>query len=162
MLPAVPFRLSSGSRGLVHAALIAACAMSFTSAALAASAGKKTPLLTREELRACMARQTKLHQDRDGLVQVKSSLDAEKESIVQSGAVLKDQLAALDRTNAELVAKYVDANNAREKRIDAFESSSKDYNAKLESLELALTAYKTDCENRRFDEKDETAIKKGK
>ena len=158
MSTAVSYR----TRGLVHAALIAACAVSFTSAALAATASKKTPLLTREELRACMGRQTKLHQDRDGLVQVKSSLDAEKDAIVQTGAALKDQLAALDRTNAEQVAKYVEANNAREKRIDAYEQSSKDYNAKLESLEAANTAYKTDCENRRFDEKDEIAIKKGK
>jgi hypothetical protein len=158
MSTAVSSRLS----GLVHAALIAACAVSLSPASIAATASKKTPLLTREELRACMARQTKLHQDRDGLVQVKSSLDAEKDAIVQNGAALKDQLAALDRTNAEQVAKYVEANNAREKRIDAYEQSSKDYNGKLESLEAANTAYKTDCENRRFDEKDEIAIKKGK
>ncbi len=158
MLTVVSYRLS----GLVHAALIAACAMSFASASLAASAGKKTPLLTREELRACMARQAKLHQDRDGLVQVKSSLDSEKESIVQTGATLKDQLAALDRTNEEQVTKYVDTNNAREKRIDAFEQTSKDYNTKLESLEAANAAYKKDCEDRRYDEKDEIAIKKGK
>jgi len=163
MLPAVFVPVSPRFRGyVVHAALIAACAVSLASGAFAATASKKAPLLTREELRACMARQTKLHQDRDSLVQSKAALDAEKDAIVQVGSTLKDQLATLDRTNQEQVSNYVAANNAREQRIDAFEQTSKDYNARVESLEAADAAYKTDCASRRYDEKDEIAIKKGK
>lgn len=156
--------LSRGAR----APLLALCMICTALSAVAAtdtpakSGAKKTPLLTRDELRACMASHTKRQQERDSLVDAKSKLDAERVDIQTSGQALKDQLAALDRTNAEMVAKYVEANNAREKRIDDFEKASNDFNARVEAATAADAAYKKDCADRRFDEKDELAIKKGK
>ncbi len=154
-------------------AIFASCALVFAmqGAALAADAvstkplaikTKKSPLLTREELRACMAAQTKMHEQREELTKLQGQLTAEKEDIVRTGSELKEQLAALDRTNREAIVAYTEANAARDKRIDAFELSSTAYNDKVQASETADAAYKKDCENRRFDEKDETAIKKGK
>lgn len=154
-------------------ALVTACAFAVALQAVAATAetsakpavktaAKKTPLLTREELRVCMSNQTKLHQQRDELSQLQARLTSEKADIVRTGNELKDQLASLDRGNQEAVDKYAEATAAREKRIDAFELSSNDYNAKVQSLETADAAYKKDCADRRFDEKDEIAIRKGK
>lgn len=123
---------------------------------------KQSPLLTRDELRACMSSQAKLHQQRDDLDKQQSQLMTEKQELVRAGNELKEQLASLDRTNTEAVGKYVEANNSREKRIDEFERNSTSYNDKVQALETADATYKKDCANRRFDEKDELAIKKGK
>lgn len=123
---------------------------------------KKSLLLSREELRACQASKGQMEEQRGQLVKMQGDLATEKTEIIRVGNELKEQLASLDRTNKELIEKYVEANNAREKRIDTFETSTAAYNDKLRELEAARTVYKKDCENRRFDEDDELAIKKGK
>jgi len=154
----------------VRAASVSLCAVAlFGSQALFAAeapkkgaAAAKTPLLTREELRSCMNTKTKLHQQRDETLQLQSQLDAEKTEIQRAGDELKQRLAALDRTNREQVEKFVESNNAHEKRIDAYTARGADFNAKVDSLTADNEAYKKACENRRFDEKDEIAIKNGK
>lgn len=166
----MPFRMTPTlSCGL---ALIASFVLVFgAQAGMAASDGsaqkpaakpRKALLLSREELRACQASKNQMEQQKGELLRWQSELTAEKAELVRIGNDLKEQLATLDRTNQELVGKYVAANNAREKRIDAFEASSGSYNDKLRELEAARAVYKKDCENRRFDEEDEMAIKKGK
>lgn len=153
-------------------ALIASCALVFGTQAGAAASDdgaqkpaakpRKALVLSREELRACQTSKAQMEQQKGELVRLQAELTAEKAEIVRIGNELKEQRATLDRSNQELVEKYVAANNAREKRIDAFEASSGSYNDKLRELEAARVVYKKDCENRRFDEEDEMAIKMGK
>lgn len=121
----------------------------------------KSLLLSREELRACMATKDRMQQQRDEIAQLQAQLEAEKGELRQSGEQLKAQLEALDRSNLELVEKHVEANNAREKRIDAYEAKASAFNAKVDALKNDKTAYTRDCEKKRFDEADEIAIKKG-
>ncbi len=149
------------------AVLVASAAACMAGPALAADAHKSAAkprklLLTRDELRACMAAKNHLHDEGEALVQMQSKLATEKDEIVQNGNELKERLAALDRTNKEVVQKYVDDSNAREKRIDAFEASGRTYNERVQALENARAAYHRDCENKRFDLDDEAAIRKGK
>jgi hypothetical protein len=122
----------------------------------------KSLLLSREELRACMATKERMQQQRDEIAQLQAQLGTEKGELTQSGEQLKAQLEALDRTNLELVEKHVEASNAREKRIDAYEAKASAFNAKVDALKSDQAAYTKDCENKRFDEADELAIKKGK
>jgi hypothetical protein len=124
--------------------------------------GSKSPLLTREELRACMNTKASLDQQREQVEQMKAGLDAEKTDIESEGSALKERLAALDRTNKDLVEQFVESNNAHDKRIDAYSARSSTFNAKVDTLLADREAYKRDCENRRFDERDERAIKSGK
>jgi hypothetical protein len=127
-----------------------------------AKAKSKSLLLSREELRACMATKDRMQQQRDEIAQLQAQLDGEKGELKQSGEQLKSQLEALDRSNLELVEKHVEAHNARERRIDAFEARAAAFNAKVETLKNDQAAYAKDCERKRFDEADEVAIKKGK
>lgn len=154
-------------------AVLAACALAFAAHAgavtgdapakkPAAAKARKSLLLSRDELRTCMANQTRLHQQRDEVTQMLATLTTEKNEIVRTGNELKERLAALDRNNIEVVTKYAEDATAREKRIDAYDASSAAYNEKSAALESALAAYKKDCENKRFDEADELAIKQGK
>lgn len=126
------------------------------------AAKAKTPLLTRDELRTCMATGKRLAQQREETVQLQTRIADEKQALARTGDELKEQYATMDRTNQELVAKYVEAHNAREKRIEAFQAEAAQFNAKAESLNAAQTAYREACENRRYDEKDEIAIRQGK
>lgn len=126
------------------------------------SASAKTPLLTRDELRDCISTEARLKQQREETVQLQAQLAADKQALVQSGDELKEQFAALDRTNEELVKQHVDKHNAREKRIEVFRASAAEFNSRAEALNAAQQAYSKACENRRFDEKDEIAIRQGK
>lgn len=126
------------------------------------SASAKTPLLTRDELRDCISTEARLKQQREETVQLQAQLAADKQALVQSGDELKEQFAALDRTNEELVKQHVDKHNAREKRIEVFHASAAEFNSRAEALNAAQQAYSKACENRRFDEKDEIAIRQGK
>lgn len=165
--------LRSTSRFSARLAFAATCALAFSVHAGAATGdapakkpstakSKKSLLLSRDELRICMANRSRLDQQREEMTQMMASLTAEKSDIVRTGDELKERFAALDRTNVETVTKYADDATAREKRIDAFEASNAAYNEKAAAFETASAAYKKDCENKRFDEADERAIKQGK
>ena len=120
------------------------------------------PLLTRAELRDCMARQQRVRAQSDETVKLQAELDKEKTEVTQLGAALKEQLAALDRDNAEGVGAYNQQAQAFDKRVDDYNALTPAFNAKLESLKNEREGFAKGCENRRFDEKDEIAIKNGR
>ena len=120
------------------------------------------PLLTRAELRECMARPARLAAESEDLRQQQAANDADKTQIVQQGDALKEQLATLDRTSAEAVAAYNEKAQARDARVDSYNAANAALNTRVEALQAKRSAYLADCENRRYDEKDEIAIKSGK
>lgn len=127
--------------------------------------GKTRPagaLLNRAELRECMAAQERMRVRREDLARQQEQLAKDKEELTRSGAELKETLAGLDRTSQEQVEKYAAQATARDKMIDAYEARTTDYNTQVDALKTDRDAYGRSCENRRFDEKDETAIKNGK
>jgi hypothetical protein len=155
----------------LRAASVSMCVLAMFAAqsACAADAPRKSaaakpggPLLSRDELRACMDTKARLQQQREEAVKLQPQLDAEKENILREGNDLKERLAALDRTNVELVEKYAASSVEHDKRIDAYETRNTAFNSKVDALTSETQAYKKSCENRRFDEKDERAIKQGK
>ena len=157
--------LTSTRKGAIRAATVVAGLLALAAHAAdapKAAPAKKAPVLTKEELRACMATKDRLAQQRDEVTQMQADLETEGQELRTTGEQLKEQLTTLDRTNAEAVEKHVEVNNAREKRIDAYEAKVGAYNAKVDALKTDKESYAKGCENRRFDEADEIAIKKGK
>ena len=120
------------------------------------------PLLTRAELRECMARDERVRAQADDTVKLQAQMDTEKADVTRLGATLKEQLDALDRTNAEAVNAYNEQAQSFDKRVDAYNLGTKAFNAKIDALKLEREAFSKGCENRRFDEKDEIAIRNGK
>ena len=57
---------------------------------------------------------------------------------------------------------YNERAQARDARIDAYEASIERYNTRATALNADHDAFARSCDNRRFLEDDETAIKKGK
>ncbi len=119
------------------------------------------PLLTRAELRECLALQERVRLLGEGVVTTQATLDKEKADIAQNGKALGEQLATLDRTSADAVNAYNASVQEHDKRIDAYNALTPTFNAKVEALQSGRAQFLKGCENRDFDEKDEIAIRKG-
>ena len=118
--------------------------------------------LTREQLRACIAQQTRLAQQDAELQKEQAALAATKAEIASSGDALKLELAALDRTSADAVTAYNERAAARDKSIDDYEARVPGFNERVEAARVEREAFGKGCDNRRYFEDDEIAIRKGK
>jgi hypothetical protein len=118
--------------------------------------------LTKEQLRSCLAQQTKLTQGDAELQREQAEIVALKNALTRAGEELKEQLAAMDRTNAEAVAAYNDRATARDKAIDDYDARVPSLNARIEGAKTERDGYAKACEGRRYFEEDEAAIKKAR
>lgn len=120
------------------------------------------PLLSRAELRECLALQGRIKSGSESAAADREQLQKEKAELVRQGEELKAQFAALDRTSVEAIEQYRANALARDKAIDAFEARTGEFNARLTALGEDRAGFTRHCDNRRFDELDETAIRNGK
>ena len=120
------------------------------------------PVMTRDELRDCMALAQRNRVQGEEILALPAQFELEKAELQRHGTMLTEELAALDRTSAERVDQYNAKAAARDKLIEAFEARVTAYNLRAQQLQTDRAAYAGACENRRFDEKDEIAIKNGK
>ena len=156
--------------GLTSALLVSLLALTLTAAHAAdkpkeASFGKgksSGAFLTREQLRGCIAQQTRLAQQDAELQKDQAALGAAKAELASSGAALKPELEALDRTSAEAVNAYNERATARDQRIDDYEARVPRFNERVEAARIEREAFSKGCDNRRYFEDDEIAIRKGK
>jgi hypothetical protein len=119
-------------------------------------------LLTKEQLRSCINQKARNAQQDDDLTKEQTALKTIQDELGSTGDALKARLETLDRTNAEAVAAYNDETQARDKRIDDYQARVSAFNIRVEANKTERDAYAKACENRRFLEDDEIAIKKGK
>ena len=127
--------------------------------------GKPKPgslLLSRNELRECLAQKERIRVQSDEMVKQQTQFTRNKDEIVRRGAELKDKLAALDRSSQEAVDQYNVEAAERDKLIEAYEAATPGFNARVDALTAQREAFVKSCDNRRYDEKDELAIQRGK
>ena len=124
--------------------------------------GGKGPLLTRAELRACLAQQDRVGADQEALVKERDAREAEKAALQASGEALKAELAALDRADADAVERFNAKARERDAAIDAFQGGAAAYNERVRALESLRQSFAQACGNRRYDEDDEIAIRSGR
>lgn len=123
---------------------------------------KGGPLLTRAELRVCLQRSDRIRTENEAVARERGPIEAEQAALVKAGEELKTEFAALDRTNVEAVEKYVAKAQARDKRIDEHGAAADAFNARVAALQKEREAFATACDNRRYDEADENAIRAGR
>jgi hypothetical protein len=123
---------------------------------------KDLPILTRNQLRECLAQQDKLHADETEVVAQQRDMDADKAEIAQQGQALQAELAALDRTSASGVQAYNARAVEHERRIDAYNARSKPFNERVEALKTQRAGWAQECSNRRYMENDLIIIKAGR
>ena len=120
------------------------------------------PFLTRDQLRVCLAQQAKVAQQDDEMRKDQAALAEAKTDLARSGESLKANLETVDRTSPEAVAAYNDQAEARDKQIDDYQARVTAFNTRVEALKAERDAFGKGCDNRRYFEEDEIAIKKGK
>jgi predicted RNase H-like nuclease (RuvC/YqgF family) len=157
-MPSLPRLLAALAAASLAAAAPHAAAQSKT-----LGSGKPVGLImTRNELRACMKQQDGIKAKGAEMAQAQAQLEKEKEELRKSGEDLKDKLVTLDRTNKEQVDQYNAEAADRDTRIDAYQARTAEYNATVDALQADRDAWGKNCANRRYDEKDEMAIRMGK
>jgi hypothetical protein len=154
------FPVSAGRAGIALTALV--CAVMSAHAGSYPKGKGSGPLLTRNELRQCMALHERTRTQRDEIDRLEQLIGQDKDDIARRGADLKEQMVWLDRYSEPAVAQYNEQSQARDKMIDAYEARVAAHNAQAEAWKADTAAFAKNCENRRYDEKDEQAIQKGK
>ena len=152
--------LSRGVAGL--AVLIAATAFAADKPASFGKGKATGPLLTRAALRECMAQVTRVRSLSDDMTKAQAAMNDEQAEITQLSAVHKERLSTLDRSSAEAVNAYNTEGQALDQRIDDYNARTPAFNAQVAALQTEREAFAKNCENRNYDENDETAIKNGK
>jgi hypothetical protein len=119
-------------------------------------------LLTRDELRACMATQARHKSERAALTQREKALDKDKAEILAEGEAIAAARDALDRTSEDAIKAFNERVLARDARIDDYNKRNAALVADATAWQAASDQWKTQCGDRRYREDDEIAIKRGK
>lgn len=133
-------------------------------------------LLTRDQLRHCLASQKKLEQQDAELGRAQAALDADKADIARLDTQLAPQTNALqpERANAAVgdgaglpdhdtrLAQRAEREAQRNHKVDAYNAKLAPFNAQVQALNQARQIWQTGCADRPYDEADWLAIQRGK
>lgn len=119
-------------------------------------------LLTRDELRECLAQDVRVKAMSEEAVTLQRALETGKSEIARHAEEINLARETLDRTSKEAV----DAFNARgaeqDQRIVTYNERLPAFNAKVEALQAERASFAKNCADRPYDEGDYFAIKRGK
>jgi hypothetical protein len=152
----------AASCAVLLAALVAPCAHGADKKAASPPPAPKTPLLTQEQLRDCLAQKDKLAKDTEAAVKSRGEVDAQKAEIDSSGKALQDEATTLDRTSEGAVAAYNAKVTERKAKVDAYREKAEAYNVEADRVLASKDAYDKACANRRFDDRDLSDLQKKK
>ena len=153
------------SRVAMALAMLAACCAQAADKPKEASFGKGKAagaFLTKEQLRSCLNQQSGVAQLDATVLKEQAALTELKAEIARRADSLKEQLAALDRSSEAAVVDYNAQAEARDKMIDNYQARVTASNTGVESAKVRRQAFAAACDNRRYFEEDEIAIKKGR
>ena len=147
---------------LLVAALLVPVAHGADKKAAPPPAAPKTPLLTPEQLRDCLAQKDKLTKETDAAVKSKAEVAAQKAAIDSTGKALEEESTTLDRTSEDAVAAFNAKVIDRNGKVDAYRARAEAYNVEVERVLETKDAYEKACANRRFDDRDLSDVQKKK
>lgn len=119
-------------------------------------------VLTREQLRQCIAEQDRIKAESAGLVAAQADLASQRAEIERLAAAQKEEQATLDRTSEAAVNAYNAKLQERSKLTEAYLAATPVFNGRVEKLDADKQNYAKACADRRYDEADLADIKAGK
>jgi hypothetical protein len=128
----------------------------------AAPPAPKTPLLTQDQLRDCLAQKDKVAKETEAAVKSRADVDAQKAEIDSSGKALENEATTLDRTSEGAVAAYNAKVVERNAKVDAYRARAEAYNVEADRVLATKDAYEKACANRRYDDRDLSDVQKKK
>ncbi|MEO7151616.1 MAG: hypothetical protein ABIX46_07900 [Burkholderiaceae bacterium] len=120
------------------------------------------PLLTREQLRECVAELSRIEASHAEALKAHAALDAEHARLSDLGKQITDEAPGVDLKNVDAVAAYNAKVQAREQQADAYAAKAARLNAQGVALQAQRGAFLKNCDNRRFDARDAAAVGIGK
>jgi hypothetical protein len=120
------------------------------------------PMLTRDELRQCLAEQDRIKKEGADLADAQTRLDGERSAIERLGSELEAEKAKVDVSDEAAVNAYNARVRLRTKQAEEYRAAVPVFNARVDKLAADGKAYATACADRRFFEDDYDAIKAGK
>ena len=149
--------------GALALALATSGALAQKTAEKSLGSGKSTGrVLTRDELRACMAQQADQRIKRESIVQGSQELDKEEAGIKAETDAINAARQTLDRTSQEAIDGFNKRLLANEERIDAYNKRRAQLAADGNAWQGVQNEWTANCGDRRYREDDEIAIKRGK
>jgi hypothetical protein len=128
----------------------------------AAPPAPKTPLLTQDQLRDCLAQKDKVAKETEAALKSRADVDAQKAEIDSSGKALENEATTLDRTSEGAVAAYNAKVVERNAKVDAYRARAEAYNVEADRVLATKDAYEKACANRRYDDRDLSDVQKKK
>jgi hypothetical protein len=164
MASASPFRgtCRAACAAFLVTTLLSSAAHGADKKAAAPPPAPKTPLLTQEQLRDCLAQKEKVAKETEAAVKSKAEVDAQKADIESSGKALADEATTLDRTSEGAIAAYNAKALDRNAKVDAYRAKAEAYNVEADRVLATKEAYEKACANRRYDDRDLSDVQKKK
>jgi hypothetical protein len=119
-------------------------------------------MLTRDELRACLAHEKRLKSMNEEIRTLQIQLDNDTAEIGKHDAELKQAIATVDRTSQEAVDAVKAKAAEHDQRVDAYNAKLGPFNAKAQAVETERAAFASNCHDRPYSEIDFFAIQRGK
>lgn len=120
------------------------------------------PILTKEQLRQCLAEQERIRKESAELAQAQEQMDKNRADIERLGKELEADKAKVDTSDEAAVNAYNDRVRQRGKLIEDFKAAAPGFNQRVDKLGADRQAYASSCADRRFFEDDFDEIKAGK
>ena len=128
----------------------------------AAAASAAEPVMSRDELRACLQRAERIRVLEAQAVERQAGLDRDEADIRRLDAELGREEALLDRSKPEALSAYAAKEEALKARMAAYNEALPRFNTLAGEIETARRTQKAECADRAFEERDEKAIRRGR
>lgn len=120
------------------------------------------PMLTKDELRQCIAEQDRLKQETSEVSATQSKLKAQRADIDRMSAELDADRPKVDVGNKEAVDAFNARLQAKGKLVADYQAAGTQFNQRVDKLDADDQAFTKNCKDRRYFEDEYDEIKAGK
>lgn len=120
------------------------------------------PVMTKDELRQCLAEQDRLKQETADVVATQKKLAADRAEIDRTSAALDADRPNVDVSNKEAVDAFNARLQAKGKLVADYQAAAPAFNQRVDKLDADDKAFTKNCRDRRYFEDEYDEIKAGK
>lgn len=120
------------------------------------------PMLTKDELRQCLAEQDRMKQETADVVATQKKLAADRAEIDRVSKELDADRPNVDVSNKDAVDAFNARLQAKAKLVADYQAAAPAFNARVDKLDADEKAFTKNCRDRRYFEDEYDEIKAGK
>lgn len=120
------------------------------------------PVLTKDELRQCLAEQDRLKQETSDVVATQKKLASDRAEIDRVGAAIDAERPTVDVSNGDAVDAFNARLQAKGKLVADYQAAAPAFNQRVDKLDADDKAFTKNCRDRKYFEDEYNEIKAGK